>query len=134
MGYLNQLRRAAHLADTVDADRVTWDDTYRDAVIGYIGDETGAADHRLAEAPRLPAALMKMMARLGLTPASAWRKSEAGTRDAARVCSHCGLSVACETALPEPLTQCPNHDRLHAIKALSITDRGTTAPTGCPLA
>lgn len=134
MGYLTQLRRAAHLAETVDADRVTWDDGYKDAVIAYVGDETGTAARRLAERPRLPAPLAKMMDRLGLSAVSAWRKSEAGTRDAARVCTHCALHTACRTALPAPLTRCPNHERLSRIRWLSITDRGAAAPAGCPMA
>ena len=133
MGYIELMRRAGHLAETVDADRVTWDGAYKDAVLNYIGDSSGRADRQLGAPPHLPAALLKMMDGVGLSPAAAWRKSEAGVRDAARVCSQCHLAETCLTALPEPLTTCPNHDRLNRIRELSIGDRVVAAPAGCPL-
>ena len=132
MHYLDLLHRASQLADIVDADRVTWDNGYRQAVIDFVSDEAGGNDAALRARGALPPEMVKTMDELGLAPATAWRKAEGDVRIAARTCVHCGLSEACRTALPGNLGDCPNHQRLTRIGEQSISDRDRPAAKGCP--
>jgi len=121
MNVFDTMARAVDLADTVDVDRVAWDEPYKTAVLDFIRDRQ--AMHlrpRLARTPTFPAAMQRMMARLGVSAVAAWQTAAPDMRDAARTCDQCPQAAACTDALPDPLTACPNHARLGEMAALQM--------------